>query len=238
MGIRAIVFDAYGTLYDVQSVRLLADELCGAQGALVTQLWRLKQLEYTWLRTLMDRYEDFWQVTHAALLFALAAARIEATPARIDRLMEGYLSLAPYPETAAALEALRQHKLAILSNGSATMLEKLVLNSGLAPLFTEVISVDRARHYKPHPACYALAEAALGVTKSELLFVSSNGFDVAGARNYGFTVAWIERSTPQPDIPTLRDTYRLLRGREEQLGLAPEYRLQRLTDLVPLLRQL
>src|SRR5271155_6142144 len=98
MGIRAILFDAYGTLYDVQSVRVLADELCGDQGELVTQLWRLKQLEYTWLRTLMDRYEDFWQVTREALLFALEAAGVEATAACEQQLMEGYLKLAPYAE--------------------------------------------------------------------------------------------------------------------------------------------
>lgn len=241
MSIRAILFDAYGTLYDVQSVRVLADEICGVQGELVTQLWRLKQLEYTWLRTAMDRYEDFWQVTREALLFALAAADIEATASRVNRLTDGYLNLAPYPETAEALEALGDFKLAILSNGSTRMLEKLVGASGFAPLFAEVISVDRACHYKPHPACYALAEPALGVAKSQILFVSSNGFDVAGAKNYGFTVAWIERGGPgvanSEGADGVGELYRLLRGRQEQLGLEADYRLRRLTDLLPLLRQ-
>ncbi|MGA3156383.1 MAG: haloacid dehalogenase type II [Steroidobacteraceae bacterium] len=240
MSIHAVLFDAYGTLYDVQSVRVLADELCGDQGELVTQLWRLKQLEYTWLRTAMDCYEDFWQVTREALLFALAAADIEATPTCVNRLTDGYLNLAPYPETAEALEALRRFKLAILSNGSTSMLEKLVSASGFTSLFAEIISVDRARHYKPHPACYALAAPALGVATSEILFVSSNGFDVAGAKNYGFTVAWIERGGPGVAVSEpgtgISELYRLLRGRQEQLGLEADYRLRRLTDLEPLLR--
>jgi len=239
MGIRAILFDAYGTLYDVQSVRVLADELCGDQGELVTQLWRLKQLEYTWLRTAMDRYEDFWQVTREALLFALGAAQIEPTPERVNRLLDGYLHLAPYPETAAALEALRGFRLAILSNGSTGMLEELVSTSGFTPLFAQVISVDRARHYKPHPSCYALAAPTLGVADSEILFVSSNGFDVAGAKSYGFAVAWIERGGPAVALgepaECITKLYHLLRGRQEQLGLEADYRLRRLTDLVPLL---
>jgi 2-haloacid dehalogenase len=233
--IRALVFDAYGTLYDVQSVRSLATELCGDRGELITQLWRQKQLEYTWLRTLMRCYEDFWSVTRAALEFALTSAGIAPTAALCDPLMDRYLHLDLYPEAQQALELLRGHKLAILSNGSPRMLEALVSSAGIAGRLTQVISVDQVKLYKPEPACYALVEPALQVAKQEVLFVSSNGFDVAGAKRYGFQVAWIERSG---DVPPPADSqvgssvfYRLIRGRAEQLGYQPDFRLRRLTDL-------
>jgi 2-haloacid dehalogenase len=235
VGIRALVFDAYGTLYDVQSVRSLATELCGDRGELITQLWRQKQLEYTWLRTLMRCYEDFWSVTRAALEFALTSAGIAPTAELCDPLMDRYLHLDLYPEAQQALESLRGHKLAILSNGSPRMLEALVSSSGIAGRLTQVISVDQVKLYKPEPACYALVEPALQVAKQEVLFVSSNGFDVAGAKRYGFQVAWIERSG---DVPPPADSqvgpsafYRLVRGRAEQLGYQPDFRLRRLTDL-------
>ena len=235
MAIRALVFDAYGTLYDVQAVRSLATDLCGDKGEIITQLWRLKQLEYTWLRTLMRSYEDFWSVTRAALEFALLSVEIEPAPSLCDQLMSKYLHLDLYPEAEEALESLRDHKLAILSNGSPRMLEALVSSSGIAGRLTEVISVDQVKLYKPALACYALVEQALRVTKEEGLFISSNGFDVTGAKRYGFQVAWIERSG---DIPSPKNSlvgptafYRLVRGRAEQLGYEADFRLKRLTDL-------
>ena len=239
MVIRALVFDAYGTLYDVQSVRSLATDLCGDKGEIITQLWRLKQLEYTWLRTLMRSYEDFWSVTRAALEFALLSVEIEPAPSLCDQLMSKYLHLDLYPEAEEALESLRDHKLAILSNGSPRMLEALVSSSGIAGRLTEVISVDQVRLYKPEPACYALVEPALQVSKQEVLFISSNGFDVAGAKRYGFQVAWIERAgnVPPPEDSQVAPAafYRLVRGRGEQLGYQPDFRLQRLTDLAAVL---
>jgi 2-haloacid dehalogenase len=235
MVIRALVFDAYGTLYDVQSVRSLATDLCGDKGEIITHLWRLKQLEYTWLRTLMRSYEDFWSVTRAALEFALLSVGIAPTPALCDQLMSGYLHLDLYAEAEEALESLRDHKLAILSNGSPRMLKALVGSSRIAGRLTEVISVDQVKLYKPEAACYALVEPALGVTKEEVLFVSSNGFDVAGAKRYGFQVAWIERAG---DIPPSGNSlvgpaafYQLVRGRAEQLGYQADICLKRLTDL-------
>jgi 2-haloacid dehalogenase len=235
MVVRALVFDAYGTLYDVQSVRRLATDLCGDKGEIITQLWRLKQLEYTWLRTLMRSYEDFWSVTRAALDFALASVGIEPLPSLCDQLMSSYLHLDLYPEAAEALASLRDHKLAILSNGSPRMLEALVSSSGIAGRLTEVISVDQVQLYKPALACYALVEPALRVIKEEVLFISSNGFDVTGAKRYGFQVAWIERSgdIPPPKNSLVGPTafYRLVRGRAEQLGYEPDFRLKRLTDL-------
>jgi 2-haloacid dehalogenase len=235
MAVRALVFDAYGTLYDVQSVRGLATQLCGAKGELITQLWRLKQLEYTWLRGLMEAYEDFWPVTRASLRFALESAGVKPEPSLCDRLMEKYLDLDLYPEAREALAALKGHKLAILSNGSPRMLDALVKASGIAPLLTDVISVDRAKTFKPNPKCYALVEPALKVAKDEVLFVSSNSFDVAGAKKFGFKVAWIERGGG-PAVPADSDVlpaemYRLIRGRAETLGYEADYRIKALTDL-------
>ncbi|MGB8843835.1 MAG: haloacid dehalogenase type II [Aliidongia sp.] len=239
MAIRALVFDAYGTLYDVQSVRTLATELCGDKGDLVTQLWRLKQLEYTWLRGLMRRYEDFWSVTRASLDFSLASAGLVPTASLRDPLMNKYLHLDLYPEAKPALDALGAYKLAILSNGSPMMLETLVEASGIAERFADVISVDRAKSFKPDPACYALVEPALGVARHEVLFVSSNGFDVAGAKQYGFQVAWIQRaagaSSPENSEVGPAEFFRLMRGGAEHLGQVADYRVARLTDLASLL---
>lgn len=236
MVIRALVFDAYGTLYDVQSVRGLANDLCGDQGEIITHLWRLKQLEYTWLRTMMRAYEDFWSVTRAALEFALTSVGVEPAPSLCDQLMGRYLHLDLYPEAEEALASLRDHKLAILSNGSPRMLEALVSSSGIAEHLTEVISVDHVKLYKPEPACYALVEPALRVAKEEVLFISSNGFDVTGAKRYGFQVAWIERAggIPPPKSSAVgpAEFYRLVRGCAEQLGYEPDFRLTSLTDLV------
>jgi 2-haloacid dehalogenase len=242
MPIRALVFDAYGTLYDVQSVSSLAAKLCGDQGELVTQLWRLKQLEYTWLRGLMGSYEDFWSVTRASLEYSLLAVGISPQPAICDPLMHKYLNLDLYPEATAALDGLSGYRLAILSNGSPMMLDALVRSSGVAPRFTDVISVDRARSFKPDPACYALVESALGVKKEEVLFVSANGFDVAGAKRFGFQVSRIERvagvPAPKRSAVAPAEFFWLLRGYAEQLGLMADWRVARLTDLVPLLEQL
>lgn len=239
MAIHALVFDAYGTLYDVQSVRSLATDLCGDKGELITQLWRLKQLEYTWLRTLMRSYEDFWSVTRAALEFALRSVGIEPVPSLCDRLMNSYLHLELYGEAEQALESLREYNLAILSNGSPSMLAALVNSSRLSGRFAEVISVDQAKVYKPDPACYALVQPALGVAKEEVLFISSNGFDVAGAKRYGFQVAWIDRGRdvlpPANSAVGPAELYRLIRGRAEQLAHDPDFRVSRLTDLVRLL---
>jgi 2-haloacid dehalogenase len=141
-----------------------------------------------------------------------------------------------YAEAEEALASLRDHKLAILSNGSPRMLEALVSSSGIAGRLTEVLSVDQVRVYKPEPACYALVEPALGVAKEEVLFISSNGFDVTGAKRYGFQVAWIERAgdiaPPKSSSVGPAEFYRLIRGGPEQLGYEPDFRLASLTDLV------
>jgi 2-haloacid dehalogenase len=232
MTVRALVFDAYGTLYDVQSVLAKAEALCPEKGEVITQIWRLKQLEYTWLRSLMQEYEDFWEVTGAALDFALRAAGVEPTDAICEPLMENYLRLDPYPEAQEALAVVAAHKLAILSNGSPRMLQELVRNSGLDRWIEAVISVDSIHAYKPHPSCYALVEPALGVPKEEVLFVSSNSFDAVGAKAFGFEVAWIRRGGGG-DPATM---FGMLRGRAEELGHAPDHTVSALTGLPELLR--
>ncbi len=242
MTIRALVFDAYGTLYDVQSVRGLATELCGDKGDFITQTWRLKQLEYTWLRGLMRAYEDFSVVTRASLEFALDSAGVTLTTALCEKLMAKYLDLDLYPEVRRALTALSTYKLAILSNGSPNMLAALVKGSGVASLFADVISVDRAKTFKPDPRCYDLAAPALGVEKHEVLFVSSNSFDVAGAKQFGLKVAWIDRvgpaAPPMDSDVGPAEFYRLLRGGPERLGQEPDFRLGSLTDLQGVLSDL
>jgi 2-haloacid dehalogenase len=212
---RAVVFDAYGTLFDVHSVVAACREVTADPEAL-SQQWRAKQLEYTWLRALMGRYEDFWEVTRAALRFALRRLQVEATEAQVDRLMDAYLSLAAFPEVADALRALRpRHTLAILSNGSPRMLQAAVASSGLGPYLHHVLSVDALRTFKPDPRVYGLAFRTLGVPKNTVAFVSSNSFDVVGAKAFGFQVSWCNRAGAPLD----------------ELGFAPDVTVRRLDEL-------
>jgi 2-haloacid dehalogenase len=237
MTIKAVVFDAYGTLYDVHSVSAKTEALCPGKGDLVSQIWRLKQLEYTWLQTSMQDYRDFTFLTYASLEFALRAVGVEPNESVMSALFEKYLDLDPYPEAKEALgqlKSLGDRKLAILSNGSTAMLSALVKNSGLDVFLDATISVDGARKFKPHPDCYALVGQALGVKKDEVMFVSSNGFDVAGAKRFGFKVVWIRRGggpglPVDPVLPA--QMYRLLRGHAECLGYAPDHTVSALTDL-------
>ena len=241
MSIKGLIFDAYGTLYDVQSVQAKTEELCPGKGDLITQLWRLKQLEYSWLQTSLQDYRDFEFITRASLDFALRAAGIEPNEGIAAPLLEEYLDLDPYPEAKEALGQLKRrggYKLAILSNGSASMLAALVKNSGLDAFLDATISVAGARRFKPHPDCYALVEKTLGLKKDDVLFVSSNSFDVTGAKHFGFKVAWIRRGggaagPPGPVGPA--QIYRMLRGNAETLGYSPDYTVSSLTDLASLL---
>jgi 2-haloacid dehalogenase len=195
---RAFVFDAYGTLFDVHSVMEAARAVTPDPQAL-SQLWRQKQLEYTWLRSLMGRYQDFWLVTGQALRFALRRLGITAAESQIEALMSAYLTLSPFPEVPNALRALRGRPLAILSNGSPRMLESAVRSSGLGAAFDHVLSVDAVGVYKPSPLVYDLAVRAFGLPASEILFVSSNAWDVAGAGAYGFMTCWCNRTNMPAD---------------------------------------
>ena len=241
MTIKALVFDAYGTLYDVHSVYAKTEELCPGKGDLITQLWRLKQLEYTWLQTSLQEYRDFTFLTHASLEFALRVVGIEPSENITKPLFDKYLDLDPYPDakdTLSKLKDLSGHKLAILSNGSTAMLSALVRNSGLDAYLDAVISVDGARKFKPHPDCYALVEKALGLKNDEVMFVSSNGFDVTGAKRFGFNVAWIRRggAAGVPVDPVLpAQMYGLLRTNSETLGYGPDHTVSTLAELLGLL---
>jgi 2-haloacid dehalogenase len=203
--IRGYVFDAYGTLFDVHSVVEAGREITSDPAALSTT-WRQKQLEYTWLRALMGTYADFWVVTEAALRYSIRRLGLSATEAQVRRLMDAYLSLACFPEVKAALGRLAGRPRAILSNGSPAMLAAAVTASGLTALLEHVISVDRVKMYKPSPLVYALGPQILGIAAGELLFVSSNGWDVAGAKSFGYRAAWCNR-TAAP---------------EEELGVRPD----------------
>jgi 2-haloacid dehalogenase len=189
MAAEAFVFDAYGTLYDVHSVAARCESFWPGKGAPLSQLWRAKQLEYTWQRSLMRRYEPFASVTRAALGYACDALRLPIAPAQVDALMQEYTRLALYPEARAALSRLKTKK-AILSNGSPDMLLPLVEHSALH--FDAVISVDEVQIFKPAPEVYELAVRRLRTEK--IAFVSANCWDALGAKSYGFTVCWINRS--------------------------------------------
>lgn len=189
MAAEAFVFDAYGTLYDVHSVAARCESYWPGKGASVSQLWRAKQLEYTWQRSLMRRYEPFSSVTRAALSYACAALRLQLEGAQVDALMEEYTRLALYPEARAALSRLKGKK-AILSNGSPDMLLPLVENSALP--FDAVMSVDEVKVFKPAPEVYELAVRRLRT--ESVAFISANCWDALGAKSYGFTVYWINRT--------------------------------------------
>ena len=212
---RGFVFDAYGTLFDVHSVIEAGREITQDPQAL-SLTWRQKQLEYTWLRALMGRYEDFWQVTEAALRFAVRRLGLAASPAQLKRLMEAYLSLAAFPEVKTALERLKGSPLAILSNGSPRMLEAAVRSNGLGPHLQHVLSVDAVKTYKPSPAVYALGPKAMGLPAGDLLFVSSNAWDVAGAKAFGYRVCWCNRQ----------------KAPMEELGFSPDLTVEHL-DQIP-----
>jgi 2-haloacid dehalogenase len=195
-GISALVFDAYGTIFDVHSVTRLADTLFPGKGAALSAAWRTKQLEYTWLRSLMDGYEDFNRVTASALEWSLESLRIDADGRARQALLDEYRRLSVFPEARAALDVLAADRpLAILSNGHPEMLEAVVDHNGLRERFRGgILSVHAARIFKPAPAVYRLAEDRLGVPRTMMGFVSSNGWDAAGAKAFGFRVFWVNRA--------------------------------------------
>ncbi|OAI42112.1 hypothetical protein AYO41_01135 [Verrucomicrobia bacterium SCGC AG-212-E04] len=196
-------FDAYGTLFDIHSAVAAHREAVGPKADAVSALWRQKQIEYSWLRSLMGDHADFWQLTRDALDFALAAHGLDNRCLR-DELLRSYEVLRAYPDAAPSLDALRRLgcKLAILSNGSPTMLGSAISSAGLDGKFDAVLSVEAVRIFKPHPSVYALVPAHFGVTPGEICFVSSNAWDVAGAARYGFPAVWINRlSHPPENLP-------------------------------------
>lgn len=214
---QALVFDAYGTLYDVHSVIRRCDEFWPGKGQALSQLWRQKQLEYTWQRSLMRRYVPFSQITRDALNYACESLKLALDAAQTDALMQEYLGISPYPDVPGALQKLKGKK-AILTNGSPDMIEPLVEHSGLK--FDAVLSVDAIRQFKPVPEVYQLAVERLAAAKEHIGFVSSNCWDALGAKSFGFTVYWINRTGAPVD----------------RLGFQPDALLGSLGDLPEVLR--
>lgn len=218
--IRACVFDAYGTLFDVHSAVGRHRERLGDQADSVSTLWRTKQLQYTWLRSLMGAHTDFWAVTSDALDYALDSHSIADHGLRED-LLSAYLSLDAYPEVVTVLQALKQRgmKTAILSNGSPKMLSAAVASSGIEKLLDANLSVEDVGIYKPDPRVYRLAVNTLGVSARQISFQSSNAWDAVGAAAFGFKVAWVNRFDQRP----------------ERLPAQPHAELKTLDELLPLL---
>jgi 2-haloacid dehalogenase len=194
MPARAFVFDAYGTLFDVHAAIARYRDACGPDADRVSDLWRIKQLEYTWTLTLAGRYEDFWILTQRALDYAMA--RYPSVPPNLKpALLDAYFSLDAFPDAVPCLTALRQsgQRTAILSNGSPSMLAAAVDNAGMGTVLDAVFSVDAIRLYKPRREVYALATEGLSAQPADIVFVSSNRWDVMGAAEFGFAAVWINR---------------------------------------------
>jgi 2-haloacid dehalogenase len=224
---RAVLFDAYGTLFDVYSVGLLAEQLFPGQGARLATVWRDKQIEYTRLVTTSDHgahYRPFWALTQSALAFAIKliepAARADwpAYEARATQLMNQYRSLSAFPENRAVLQALRERGITtgILSNGEPEMLGIAIRSAGLDGLLDHVISVDGIRKYKTHPDAYALGETATGLPRGQTVFVSSNAWDALAATWFGYQTLWVNRQ----NLPF------------EELGTQPTRTAQNLRDVL------
>ena len=195
MYLKSIAFDAYGTLFDVYSVSSLAEELFPVKGAQLSTIWRDKQIEYTRLRTLCDKYADFWQVTGDALDYACATLGLEPTPSSRGRLMGQYAELSAFPENAEQLLRLKDAgiNLSILSNGTPWMLDQAVKASGLEGYFEHILSVDAVKRFKTAPEAYQMGPDALGCHTKEILFVSSNCWDICGATWFGYRTIWLNR---------------------------------------------
>lgn len=217
--VQACVFDAYGTLFDVNSAArtaaLAKSDLLGEKWQLLAELWRAKQLQYTWLRGLAGNHADFWQVTGDALDFALSTLRLNDPDLR-TRLMDLYMVLGAYPDVPDTLKRLKAKgmKLAILSNGTPAMLAAAATNAGIANLLDAILSVEQVKVYKPHPSVYGLVCQAFNVDAAQVCFISSNGWDAYSAKAFGLRVLWCNRfgqaeeripDTPDAQIATLAE---------------------------------
>lgn len=223
LGVKALVFDAYGTMLDVLSVTGLCEQLFPGKGHQLAQTWREKQLQYSYLRTIMGRHRDFWGLTEDGLVWGAKKHKLDLTTDKKKQLMEAYLNLTIFPDTKPGLEALKKLgiKLAILSNGEPNMLAATVKNTGIGGMLDEIISIESVKVFKPNPRVYNFAAERLGVQNSELGLVSSNNWDILGARSAGLRTFWIHRDPD--DVP-------------EELGLQAEFVVKAMTDLPDLLR--
>lgn len=218
--LRAIVFDAYGTLFDVHSVASLAEQLFPGRGEALSMLWRQKQLEYSWLRAMSRRYKPFWGITRDALIFSCERLALALDETSLQRLMNQYSSLSAFPENLQTLRLLKQAglPLGILSNGNREMIEVSVRSAGMSGLFDHILSSETVQTFKTQDPIYALAPEAFACRPEQILFVSSNGWDAIGARWYGFTSFWINRA----GLPL------------DRLDVAPQHQGSLLSDILPL----
>lgn len=221
--IGACVFDAYGTLLDFNAAVAQRRDDIGGDADRLSALWRQKQLEYTWLRSLMGRHADFWQVTADALDYAMAAVGLSDSRLR-DDLLGLYRTLAPYPEVVDTLTTIKRSSIrtAILSNGEPTMLEDAVRAAGLAPLIDRIYSVEAVGIFKPDPSVYRLAADDLDLAPAAIAFQSANGWDIAGAASFGYTTVWINRAGATEERLPFRPAHTLssLEGLPALLGIA------------------
>ena len=207
MGDRACVFDAYGTLFDVNAAAAREREALGERWQPLAELWRAKQLQYSWLRALMGRHADFWRVTDDALDYALASLGLNDAALR-GRLLDLYFALQAYPEVKEVLTRLKALglKLAILSNGEPKMLAAAAANSGITDLLDAILSVEEVQVFKPHPSVYRLPEQRFGLKPAQMCFVSSNAWDAHAAKAFGYRVVWCNRFAQAPErIPETPD---------------------------------
>ncbi len=240
--IKAFVFDAYGTLFDTYAVAAAVEHAFPGRGDYLTHVWRQKQLEYSWHRAAMGFYEDFAVVTREALLYALATTGVKAAEDVIDRLVSAFDRLALFPDAALMLDTLSGYRMAILSNGSPEMLQALVRHAGVESRFERLISVDARRTFKPHPDAYRCAVDALGLAPAEIVLVSSNGFDIAGARRFGLRTLRIERVSASalgavladPQHVDARAMFMALRSQLESHGGIPDYTCMSLQEFAVL----
>jgi 2-haloacid dehalogenase len=221
--LKALVFDAYGTLFDVFSVTALCEELFPGQGNALAGLWRVKQLQYSLLRSLMGRHRNFWQLTEDGLVYASKSLKLELTAEKRTQLMEAYLRLTAFPDVRPGLERLKHQglRLAILSNGEPRMLEAAARNAGILDLLDRILSVEDVGIFKPSPRVYRLGPERLKVSRRELGFVSSNSWDVAGAASAGLATFWIQRRAGEPP---------------EELGFAAHRVVSAIPELATLVR--
>lgn len=219
--IRAIAFDGLA-VFDMRPVAALAERIFPGRGEEMNALWRTRQFEYTWLRTVGRQYADFWKVTEEALAFACRSLKIELTKESSDRLMQTYLELTAWPDALAVLKRLKASglRMAFLSNFTAAMLDQAVKNSGLQGIFEDHLSTDRVRAFKPDPEAYRMAISAFRLKKEEIAFAAFGGWDAVGAKWFGYPTFWVNRTDAAP----------------EELGATPEGVGRDLNDLATFLQ--
>ncbi len=198
--IQAIAFDGLA-VFDVRPVAVLSEQIFPGRGAEMSALWRARQFEYTWLRTLGRQYADFWQVTEEALAFSCRSLKLEPTKADSDRLMQRYLELRAWPDALAVLKKMKASglRMAFLSNFTAAMLDHAVKNSGLEGIFDDHLSTDRVRAFEPAPQAYGMAMSSFGLKKEEIAFAAFAGWDAAGAKWFGYPTFWVKRVQAVPE---------------------------------------